>query len=221
VPPSVNGRAWTFADTDDLSGLTLTGNASEIDRTEDGKVTFGKNTISGELSYSFPLELSNNKDDFVIDFRFKYQHNGPRVFAMYENQSNMLFGIYMSNSDYWRWLSGSQLIRINHPNKTPSRGVYGRYTILYKYSDHKFIMYYNGEFVTFTPESPRINFEISQDNHALSILVKDKSSFNDTTYNISFGHVHDSGLSNFTTFDHMYYDIGGTYTDEQIKEGFV
>ena len=203
-----------------MDGLTLVGNEVTV---SDGVAEFSYGDDNTYEYYKFPLELSGNTSDFIIDFKFKSDSGRSQMFNFYTGSdvnSPGSFHIYKADNYYWRiaYLYNGQgsIVRINHGSLTPANYTFGRYTIWYKYSENKFYMYVDGAEANLTHEAG------DSSRVAGNTFEPANQSDINASIEISFGKLNNAGENSGTnTFDHMYYDIGGTYTNAMISKGFV
>jgi len=209
-----NSKLWNFSNGQDLSELTQVGNP--IDITTEGEAVFSYINGNTYKYYAFILDLSNNTSDFVIDFRFKSTNQGGND----GNRANIfqfgnLFTVYKAGNDYWRLFNNASLVKINYSRGlTPAYDTYGRYTFLYRYSENKWYMYLDGSAVTLVFESGAAFNPISGNT-----FVRGTSDEVNVSQVIKFGKFQQGTATN--TFSHMYFDIGGTYSDSVIATGFA
>ena len=203
-----------------MDGLTLVGNEVTV---SDGVAEFSYGDDNTYEYYKFPLELSGNTSDFIIDFKFKSDSGRSQMFNFYTGSdvnSPGSFHIYKADNYYWRiaYLYNGQgsIVRINHGSLTPANYTFGRYTLWYKYSENKFYTYVDGveaNLISEAGDGSRVSGN--------TFMHADQSDIN-ASIEISFGKLNNAGENSGTnTFDHMYYDIGGTYTNAMISKGFV
>lgn len=209
---STTSGNWDFSNGGSLSGLTAVGSTVDV---SNGYAVFSWVDDNTHEYYEFTFDASNNTGDFIIDFEFKAQNQGgPDGNRAQIFDFGSLFAIYKAQNDYWRILGGSGMLKINANSLTPPQNTFGRFTFWYKYAENKWYMYYNGSAASLSIENSSGFSSVSGNS-----FIRGTSSQINASQNIRFGTFSQGHSTN--TFDHMYFDIGGSYSESAISAGFT